>query len=125
MRFRASSGFLLKSLIAVISTALVVLLAVDSWRAWHAVQRADRLATIAEVSALGFRAMHNMRVIRSYTVRALKDATKRDAAMVEKTAIVGITGLKRILADAIATFSGTQTRHFDTRREALEWLGEP
>lgn len=55
-------------------------------------------------------------------VRALKDSTKRDSAMVEKTAIVGITGLKKILADAIATFSGTQTKYFATKEEALEWL---
>jgi hypothetical protein len=61
----------------------------------------------------------------SEAVRALKDATKRDSAMVERTAIVGVTGLKRILADAIATFSGTQTRCFDTKHEALEWLAKP
>jgi methyl-accepting chemotaxis protein len=80
MRFRVSSGFLLRSVIAVVSAALVVLLAVDSYRAWRAVGAADRLASIAEVSSLDFRAMHNMRVIRSYTVRALKDANPIAAA---------------------------------------------
>ena len=63
--------------------------------------------------------------LNSDAVRALKAATKRDGAMVEKTAVIGITGLKKILADAIATFSGTRTKYFDTKHEALEWLAEP
>jgi hypothetical protein len=79
-RFRVSSGFLWRSVIVVVSAALDVLLALDSYRAWRAVGTADRLASIAEASSLGFRAMHNMRVIRSYTVRALKDANPIAAA---------------------------------------------
>ncbi len=58
-------------------------------------------------------------------VRALKESTKSDRAMIEKTAIVGITGVKRILADAIARFSGTNTKYFDTKEEAMEWLARP
>jgi hypothetical protein len=59
------------------------------------------------------------------SVRALKDTTKRDSAMVEKTAVIGVTGLKKVLADAIASFSGTHTRYFDTKDQALAWLAEP
>ena len=55
-------------------------------------------------------------------VQALKDSTKSDRSMVEKTAIVGVTGVKKILADAIARFSGTNTKYFDTKEEALAWL---
>ncbi len=58
-------------------------------------------------------------------VRALKDSTRNDKAMVEKTAIVGVTGLKKILADAIARFSGTHTQYFDTKEQALDWLLKP
>lgn len=57
-------------------------------------------------------------------VRAIKASTKRDSGMVERTAIVGVSGLKRILADAIATFSGTRTKYFETKEEALEWLAK-
>ena len=57
-------------------------------------------------------------------VQALKASTKRDSAMVEKTAVVGVTGLKKVLADAIAKFSGTHTRYFDTKAQALSWLTE-
>jgi hypothetical protein len=55
-------------------------------------------------------------------VQALKDSTKRDSAMVERTAVVGVNGVKKILADAIARFSGTHTRYFASQEEALAWL---
>jgi hypothetical protein len=61
-------------------------------------------------------------MLNSEAVQALKDSTKRDSEIVEKTAIVGVTGLKRVLADAIAKFSGTNTKYFATKEEALEWL---
>ncbi len=56
------------------------------------------------------------------SVQALKASTKRDASMVEKTAVVGVTGLKKVLADAIARFSGTHTKYFATKEQALDWL---
>lgn len=63
--------------------------------------------------------------MNAQAVQALKDSTRRDSAIVEKTAIVGVTGVKRILADAIAKVSGTQTKYFVTEEEALEWLARP
>jgi len=64
-------------------------------------------------------------MMNTEAVQALKDSTKRDSAIVEKTAIVGVTGFKRVIADAIAKFSGTQTKYFATKDEALEWLVKP
>lgn len=64
-------------------------------------------------------------LMNSEAVRAIKESTKRDSEMVEKTAVVGVSGLRRILADAIATFSGTHTKYFETRQDALEWLAKP
>ena len=61
-------------------------------------------------------------VMSTEAVQALKNSTKRDASMVEKTAIVGVTGLKKVLADAIARFSGTHTKYFATKEQALDWL---
>jgi hypothetical protein len=58
-------------------------------------------------------------------VQALKDTTRGDRALVERTAVVGVTGVKKILADAIARFSGTNTHYFDTKEAALEWLTKP
>ncbi len=61
-------------------------------------------------------------MLNSEAVQALKDSTKRDSAIVERTAVVGISGVKKILADAIARFSGTHTRYFASQDEALAWL---
>lgn len=61
-------------------------------------------------------------VMNTEAVQALKASTKRTGSMVEKTAVVGVTGLKKVLADAITTFSGTHTRYFDTKEQALDWL---
>ncbi len=64
-------------------------------------------------------------MMNTEAVQALKASTKRDSSMVEKTAIVGVTGLKKVLADAIAKFSGTHTKYFATKVEALGWLTRP
>jgi methyl-accepting chemotaxis protein len=80
MLSRVSSGLLLKAVIAVVSAALIIVLGLDSWQAWRAVGVAGRLADIAEVSSSAFRAMHNMRVVRSYSVRTLKGAEPITAA---------------------------------------------
>jgi methyl-accepting chemotaxis protein len=66
-----SANLLLKSVIAVVGTALVVVLALGAWDAWRTVETASRLEKIAEVTAHAFRAMHNLRLDRSFTVRAL------------------------------------------------------
>ena len=58
-------------------------------------------------------------------VQALKSSTKRDSELVERTAIVGITGIKKVLADAIARFSGTHTKYFGNKEQALDWLTKP
>ena len=63
--------------------------------------------------------------LNSAAVQALKETTRNDRALVERTAVVGVTGLKKVLADAIARFSGTNTRYFDTKEAALEWLTKP
>src|SRR5262249_11475594 len=68
---RVSANFLLQSVIAVVGIALVAALASDAFDAWRAVGTASRLKGIAEVAGHAFRAMHNLRIDRSFTVRAL------------------------------------------------------
>src|ERR1043165_4525897 len=68
---RISANLLLQSVIAVVGVALVAALANDALDAWRAVGAASRLKGIAEVSGHAFRAMHNLRIDRSFTVRAL------------------------------------------------------
>ena len=68
---RVSANFLLQSVIAVVGAVLVAVLASGAWDAWRAVGTASRLERIAQVAAQAFRAMHNLRLDRSFTVRAL------------------------------------------------------
>jgi len=41
---------------------------------------------------------------------------------VKKTAVLGVTGTKRILADMLIRFTGQQLSFFDTEDDAKEWL---
>jgi hypothetical protein len=44
--------------------------------------------------------------------------------IVEKECVVGITGIQKILLNAINLFSGGKLRPFDTVEEAKDWLAE-
>jgi hypothetical protein len=44
---------------------------------------------------------------------------------VNKTALLGITGTKRILVDMLARLTDQQLTLFDTEEEAIEWLVSP
>ena len=68
---RVSANLLLQSVIAVVGIALVAVLAFGAWDAWRAVGIASRLEKIAEVSGYAFRAMHNLRLDRSFTARSI------------------------------------------------------
>lgn len=55
-------------------------------------------------------------------VDLFKKSAKRTNGYVRKQAVVGITGVQRILASAVARFSGQSLHLFDTVEEANEWL---
>lgn len=55
-------------------------------------------------------------------VDLFKKSAKRTNGFVRKQAVVGITGVQRILASAVARFSGQSLHLFDTIEEANEWL---
>ena len=55
----------------------------------------------------------------------LKSRTKDVAPLQEKVAMLGITGIKKVLMNIILTIAkGTKTRICNTREEALDWLAE-
>lgn len=57
------------------------------------------------------------------TVNLLKDRAKAAQPMIKKTAIVGVTGVKKILAESVVRFSGLKnTQFFDTRDQAEDYL---
>jgi len=107
----------------------VVFVDYTNLKAEELVAEVDRVHKEARAHLTGTRAKVLVDVrgamMSAEAVRALKESTRSDKAMIEKTAIVGVTGVKRILADAIARFSGTNTKYFDTKEEAMEWLARP
>jgi methyl-accepting chemotaxis protein len=69
---RLSVNVLLKSVIVVISLAVVVMLAMSSWASWRTWKAQDRIVTVVEISGYLFTALHNLRVDRSTTNRDLQ-----------------------------------------------------
>ena len=55
-------------------------------------------------------------------VSLFKESTARTKGHVAKTAIVGVTGVQRILAQAVARFSREPLHLFDETEEAMDWL---
>jgi methyl-accepting chemotaxis protein len=68
---RLTIATLLKSIIAVMATCVVVVLALGAWDSWGRLNTAGRMSTIAEASGYVFKAMHNLRTDRSTTFRGL------------------------------------------------------
>ncbi len=68
---RLTANFLLKSIISVMATVVVFVLAVDAWSSWQRLGTATRILAVADASAHAFKAMHNLRTDRSSTVRLL------------------------------------------------------
>jgi dihydroxyacetone kinase DhaKLM complex PTS-EIIA-like component DhaM len=61
-------------------------------------------------------------VINSEALDIMKTSTSSTKDIIEKIAVIGVTGVKKIFADVVAKFSGTNIKYFDTREHALEWL---
>lgn len=71
MLSRMTVSTLLKSVIAVMASSIVIVLAHGAWNSWERLNAAHRVSIIAETSAHTFKAMHNMRAERVGTVRTL------------------------------------------------------
>ncbi|HMK79523.1 MAG TPA: methyl-accepting chemotaxis protein [Xanthobacteraceae bacterium] len=69
---RLSVNVLLKSVIGVLAGALVIALAFGALDSWTRVKSVDRIAAAANASAQMFTALHNLRLDRSLTARALR-----------------------------------------------------
>jgi Holliday junction resolvasome RuvABC endonuclease subunit len=55
-------------------------------------------------------------------INVLKGVTAKTKSHVHKRAVVGVTGVQKILLKAVNQFSGQETVAFDSMDEALEWL---
>ena len=68
---RTSVNAILKSVIATLAAAVVVVLALGAWSSWTRLQAVNRIATVADASAHLFTALHNLRSDRSRSYRML------------------------------------------------------
>src|SRR5262245_60571164 len=69
---RLSVNVLLKSVIGALAGALVIALAFGAWGSWTRLNAVDRIAAAANASAHMFTALHNLRLDRSISGRALR-----------------------------------------------------
>jgi methyl-accepting chemotaxis protein len=69
---RLSVNVLLKSVIGLLASALVVALAAGAWQSWTRLNAVDRIAATANASADMFTALHNLRLDRAISARAIR-----------------------------------------------------
>jgi len=58
-------------------------------------------------------------------VQLFKDSSIRTKKYVRKTAVIGISGFRKVLLDAITRFSGRNATTFDDLDAAKDWLAGP
>jgi len=56
------------------------------------------------------------------SVAFLKSVVRDNAPYVKKAAVVGVTGLQRLIYEAVQAFSKRSIPCFNSRQEALDWL---
>ena len=55
---------------------------------------------------------------------AMNNASAATKAHVNKTAVLGVTGMKRKLADLLTALTGQPLKYFDNLEAAKDWLAE-
>src|SRR5260370_7676660 len=78
---RLSANVLLKSTIATMAVAVVVMLAMNAWDCWRRLSDASRIAVVADASGFAFKVLHNLRTDRATTFRELNSDQTMDPAI--------------------------------------------
>jgi hypothetical protein len=60
--------------------------------------------------------------ITTNLMSTLNDSSKLTKPHVKKTAVLGVTGIKRTLGDLLSKITGQSLMYFTTETEAMEWL---
>ena len=68
---KISINLLLKSVIATLAVAVVIVLSLSAWSSWTRLAAVNRIAAVAETSGYIFTALHNLRVDRASSYRDL------------------------------------------------------
>src|SRR5215469_6805812 len=80
MMDRLSVNVLLKSVIATLSAAVMVMLSLGAWNSWTRLDAVGRIGAVSDASGYIFTVLHNLRVDRASTYRDLL-ADKQFAAV--------------------------------------------
>ena len=62
--------------------------------------------------------------IGSTLLKPMDEASARTKTHVHKTAVLGVTGFKRKLADMLTAITGQPLKYFDDEEAAKNWLAE-
>jgi len=100
---RMSVNVLLKSVVGLLATGVVVLLAIGAWDSWNRLGVATRIMHVADASTPLFNALSSLRSDRSTSVRELQsdkqngiDATLRDVRVAQMAALNdGLSALRQ------------------------------
>jgi hypothetical protein len=61
-------------------------------------------------------------VVSSEVMNSAKESSARTTKHIRKEAIVGVSGIRQVLLDAVSRFSGRQFAVFDDIETAKDWL---
>ncbi|HZU33210.1 MAG TPA: STAS/SEC14 domain-containing protein [Candidatus Angelobacter sp.] len=78
-------------------------------------ERLDSVLTLNDVTGTSF---------DKESVAALQAKVAGNAPYVRRAAVVGISGLQRLIYEGVQAFSKRRIPHFETREEALRWLAQ-
>ena len=119
MLSRITVNVLLKSVIATLALAVVVMLAMGSWSSWNRLASISRIASVSEASGHLFKALHNLRTDRATTTRDLNSEQALPSMTQQLVEIrsVNLPALKAGLAVLATT-------DFPEKQEAISSLGQ-
>ncbi len=95
------------------ANAAKVIQIIRTAKAVIAAQPEKSLRTLTDVTEMSF---------NEEAATALKEFASYNKPYVTAAAVVGITGLKKIIYNAVVKFSGRNLVAFDTRDQAKDWL---
>jgi methyl-accepting chemotaxis protein len=119
MMNRISISFLLKSVIAIMAAAIVLVMSLGAWDSWSRVRTTGRIAIVTEASVQMFTALANLRLDRTATSREL--AIEQAVTSINRQ----ITDTRRVEMPALrAALAALQELDFPDRQKTLTSLRE-
>ncbi len=116
---RITVNALLKSVIALLATAVVIMLSLGAWESWTRLASVKRIASVTEASGHLFKALHNLRVDRSSTFREMVSEQPR-ASMLPQLKDIRDAEMPALKA-GLAALESTE---FPGRQDAIAGLSQ-